>query len=64
MSTQRKKVHTYRNYRIFSLLSPSNKSTTLPFENGKDITCIAISPDDGLILTVDEGMMSYISNKC
>ena len=40
--------------------SLSNKSLTLPFENGKDITCIAVSPDDSLIVTIDEGTICNI----
>ncbi|CAB4018041.1 WD40 repeat, partial [Paramuricea clavata] len=40
----------------------SNKSLTLPFENGKDITCIAVSPDDSLIVTIDEDGKSILSS--
>ena len=39
----------------------SNKSLTLPFENGKDITCIALSPDDRLLITIDEGKTEKIT---
>lgn len=32
----------------------SNKSRTLPFENRKNIAVIALSPDAGLLLSVDD----------
>ena len=37
-------------------LSPhSNKATTFPFENAKNIRTVAVSPDGVLMITVDEG---------
>ncbi len=42
---------------LFTLLSLlfRNKSYTLPFENRKNITHVALSPDSNVLLTVDEG---------
>jgi hypothetical protein len=40
------------------LLAPnSNKSYTFPFENRKNITTIALSPDSNILLSVDEGLL-------
>ncbi len=33
----------------------SNKSRTLPFENRKNISCIALSPDGNVLISIDEG---------
>jgi WD40 repeat protein len=40
---------------VFDLVS--NKSRTLPFENRKNIACIALSPDGNLLLSIDEGQL-------
>jgi periodic tryptophan protein 2 len=37
------------------LKRPSNKSFTFPFENRKNIECIALSPDANVLVSVDEG---------
>ena len=37
----------------------SNKSSTFPFENRKNIYRFAISPDGLLMITVDEGVSVY-----
>ena len=42
-------------YGIRPTLRYSNKSRTLPFENRKNITAIALSPDSNVLITVDEG---------
>lgn len=34
---------------------PSNKSRTLPFENRKNIACIALSPDGQVLISIDQG---------
>jgi periodic tryptophan protein 2 len=40
----------------------SNKSYTFPFENRKNITAIALSPDANVLVTVDEGMFNKYDN--
>ncbi|XP_046852347.1 periodic tryptophan protein 2 homolog isoform X2 [Xenia sp. Carnegie-2017] len=39
-----------------------NKTTTLPFENGKNIKCMALSPNDQLLITIDEDGKSILSS--
>lgn len=41
-----------------SSLIVSNKSRTLPFENRKNIACIALSPDGNVLISIDEGEYS------
>jgi hypothetical protein len=41
----------------------SNKSYTFPFENRKNIAAIALSPDANVLVTVDEGAISYFDFK-
>jgi len=38
-----------------TLLTSSNKSRTLPFENRKNIACIALSPDGQVLISIDAG---------
>lgn len=38
----------------------SNKSRTLPFENRKNIACIALSPDGQLLLSIDEDGRAFL----
>ena len=37
-----------------------NKSWTYPFENRKNISCFAVSPNDLLMISVDEGTASSV----
>jgi hypothetical protein len=36
-------------------LTISNKSRTLPFENRKNVACIALSPDGQVLISIDAG---------
>lgn len=47
-------------YRMSNIGIFSNKSRTFPFENRKNITAIALSPDGKVLITVDEGMVKVI----
>ena len=44
-------------YCIFNFLHRSEKSSTLPFENRKNIAHLAISPNGLLLLSIDEGLV-------
>ena len=39
-----------------TILATSNKSSTFAFENRKNISAIALSPDSNVLISVDEGM--------
>jgi len=43
------------NNSLIHALSISNKSVTFPFENAKNISRIALSPNGSILITVDEG---------
>ena len=43
----------------FLSISLSNKSFTFPFENRKNIAAIALSPDGNVLISVDEGGISF-----
>lgn len=47
-----------------SVLIRSNKSRTLPFENRKNIACIALSPDGNLLLAIDLGKRRKTLTAC
>lgn len=47
---------TVRDERHFALLVSRNTSATLPFENRKNIDRIALSPNNAVLITVDEGV--------
>lgn len=44
--------------RPFFFFDSSNKSTTFPFENRKNIRRFAVSPDSVLLISIDEGEWS------
>jgi periodic tryptophan protein 2 len=47
---------------IFLTSACSNKSRTLPFENRKNISTIALSPDSNVLISVDEDGRAILIN--
>ncbi|KIY70735.1 WD40 repeat-like protein [Cylindrobasidium torrendii FP15055 ss-10] len=45
---------------VFDLVN--NKSFTLPFENRRNITCIALSPDSKILLSIDDSGRALLVN--